>query len=238
MSKVVRPGTETPEQRAALREMLARFDKPTGRSFPAIKCSRPIQPPLRGGGDGDELKGWQGMLKRIWLWLSGRGVSNRRAVGEQTFDGRLPLVDNPVLARKCDKICLDCLGIESVAARDLDECTERAGCIPVQICAHLKADGRTVSRVDPNRRYRPALERRVNGDEPGRPAVKADLSHGDRHAAHVYDVDDVADISVCLYCLVKRDFCVRPMAYKVDDEVDDPKRAADDGDGQRDDVCR
>lgn len=238
MSKVVRPGTETPEQRAALREMLRRCDMPTGHHILTIVSSRPTRRPLRGGGDGDELKGWQVMLKRIWLWLSGRGVSNRRAVGEQTFDGRLPLVDNPVLARKCDKICLDCLGIESVAARDLDECTERAGCIPVQICAHLKADGRTVSRVDPNRRYRPALERRVNGDEPGRPAVKADLSHDDRHAAHVYDVDDMADISVCLYCLVKRDFCVRPMAYKVDDEVDDAERAADDGDGQRNDVCR
>jgi len=125
-------------------------------------------------------------LKRIWLWLSGRGVSNRRAVGEQTFNCLVSLADYPVLQRKCDKICLDCLGIKSVSARNLDECTDRVGCIPVHVCAHLKADGR----------------------------------------------------SVCLYCLVKRDFCVRPVAYKVDDEVDDAERASDDGDGQRDDVCR
>ncbi len=39
--ELVRPGTETQEQRAALQEMLKRFDMPTGRSFPSIKCSRP-----------------------------------------------------------------------------------------------------------------------------------------------------------------------------------------------------
>lgn len=178
------------------------------------------------------------MLKRIWLWLSERGVSNRRAVGEQTFNCLVSLADYPVLQRKCDKICLDCLGIKSVSARNLDECTDRVGCVPVQVCAHLKADGRTVTRVDSNRRYRTVFERRVNGDESNRPAVKSDLPCDDRNAAHVYNVDDMADISVCLYCLVKRDFCVRPVAYKVDDEVDDAERASDDGDGQRDDVCR
>ena len=184
------------------------------------------------------VRGFKMRLKRIWLWLSGRGVSNRRAVGEQTFNCLVSLADYPVLQRKCDKICLDCLGIKSVSARNLDECTDRVGCIPVHVCAHLKADGRTVTRGYFDRWHGAVLERRVNGDEPNGPAVKSDHSDRNGSLARVDDVDDMAKVSVFFYCHVKRDFCVRPMAYKVDDEVDDAERAADDGDGQRDDVCR
>ena len=58
--ELVRPGTETPEQRAALREMLRRCDMPTGRSFPAIKCSRPTRPLPRGF--------LSSILKQVWTW--------------------------------------------------------------------------------------------------------------------------------------------------------------------------
>ena len=58
--KEVRPGTETPEQRAALREMLRRCDRPTGRNFPAIKCSRPTRPLPRGF--------LSSVLKQVWTW--------------------------------------------------------------------------------------------------------------------------------------------------------------------------
>lgn len=58
--KVVRPGSETQEQRAALQEMLRRCDRPTGRSFPAIRCSRPIRPLPRGF--------LSSVLKQVWTW--------------------------------------------------------------------------------------------------------------------------------------------------------------------------
>ena len=58
--KVVRPGTATPAQRAALQEMLRRCDMPTGRSFPAIKCSRPTRPLPRGF--------LSSILKKFWNW--------------------------------------------------------------------------------------------------------------------------------------------------------------------------
>lgn len=164
-------------------------------------------------------------------------VSHRRAMRENTGDGILPHGENSVLLRKCDKVCLDCLGIKSVAARDLDECTERVGYIPVHVCAHLKRHGGTVAGVNPDRRQGPALERRVDRNETPCAAVETDLPDDDRHVARIYYVDDMPAETICLHCLVKGSFCVRPMAYKVDGEVHHAKRTADNRDGQRNDVC-
>lgn len=60
MSEIVKPGEATEEQRAALREMLARCDRPTEHQLLSTLSSEPKAKPRRGW--------WSSLRKALWPW--------------------------------------------------------------------------------------------------------------------------------------------------------------------------
>lgn len=166
----------------------------------------------------------------VLTWSVTYNGSDGKKAGGQFFGP----TNRPVLHRKCDKICLDCLGVKPFTARKLDEWTDVMGCVPVQVCVHLKCDDRGVSGFDPLRGYGTVLERRGNWDESFPSALESDLDDRYGYKAAVQNGDDMAVEPVCFYCLVKGHFCVRPVSYVVNPEIEEPHQEPSDGDENRD----
>ena len=166
----------------------------------------------------------------VLTWSVTYNGSDGKKAGGQFFGP----TNRSVIYRKCDKICLDCLGVKPFTARKLDEWTDVMGCVPVQVCALLKLDDRGITGFDPLRGCGIVTERRSDGDEALLSALESDLYDRYGYKADVQDGDGVAAKSVCLYCLAKGHFCVRPVSYVVNPEIEEPHHEASGGDENRD----
>ena len=166
----------------------------------------------------------------VLMWSVPHDGSNGKKRGGKTF---VP-VNRSVIYRKCDKICLDCLCVNPRPARNLDEWTDWVGCIPVQVCVHLKLDDRGITGFDPLWGCGIVTERRSDGDEALLSALESDLYDRYGYKAAVQNGDDMAAESVCFYCLAKGHFCVRPVSYVVKPEIDETQNESADGNGDGD----